>query len=183
VLNDADAALAEETHDLAPDATAAIVASGTWIGAAVRANGAPLRGARGWAGEFGYAPIVLEGGRIARLDDLAGGGAVARRLGTDGAGAYELTVRGDPEALVAVREAGEALGLGLAALVNLLNPELLVLYGGAFELPGYRDAALEMAERYSLPDPWRVCTVRSARAGAAVVALGAARAAVQEFPA
>jgi hypothetical protein len=28
-----------------------------------------------------------------------------------------------------------------------------------------------------------VCTVRSARAGAAVVALGAARAAVQKFPA
>jgi glucokinase len=108
---------------------------------------------------------------------------VARRLGTDGAGAYELAARGDPNALIAVREAGEALGLGLATLVNLLNPELLVLYGGAFELPGYREAALEMAERYTLPDLWRVCTVRPARAGSAVVALGAVRAATQEPPA
>lgn len=183
VVNDADAALAEETHDLAPEATAAVVASGTWIGAAVRANGAPLRGACGWAGEFGSVPIALEGGHVARLDDLAGGGAVARRLGTDGAGAYELAVQGDQNALVVVREAGEALGLGLAALVNLLNPALLVLYGGAFELPGYREAALAMAERYTLPDPWRVCEARPARAGAAAVALGAVRTATQELSA
>jgi predicted NBD/HSP70 family sugar kinase len=81
--------------------------SGTWIGAAVRANGAQLRGARGWAGEFGFAPIALEGGRVARLDDLAGGAAVARRLGTDGAGAYELAARGDANTRIAVREAGE----------------------------------------------------------------------------
>lgn len=180
---DADAALVEEAHDVAPDATVALVAAGTWIGAAVRANGAPLRGARGWAGEFGFAPIALEGGRVARLDDLGGGGAVARRLGTDGAGAYELAVRGDPTALVAIREAGEALGLVLATLVNLLNPELLALHGGALELPGYRAAAMEMAERYALPDPWRACTVRTARAGAAVVTLGAVRATTREPPA
>jgi predicted NBD/HSP70 family sugar kinase len=175
VLNDADAALAEETYDLGPDATAAIVIAGTWIGTAIRAHGEPLRGARGWAGEFGYAPIAFEGGSIMRLNDLAGGGAIARRLGTDGLGLYERAMRSDPEALAAVWEAGRALGLGLATLVNLLNPELLVLGGGALELPGYREAALETAERFSLPDSWRVCTVRPARAGAEVVALGAVR--------
>jgi predicted NBD/HSP70 family sugar kinase len=63
--------------------------------------------------------------------------------------------------------------------VNLLNPEVLVLGGGAFELPGYREAALENAELYSLSDLWRVCTVRSARAGTAVAALGAIRVAMQ----
>src|SRR5215210_3796348 len=178
VLNDAEAALVEETHDLRPEATAAIVMAGTWIGSAVLANGAPLQGARGWAGELGYAPISLEGGHVARLDDLAGGEAIARRLGTDGAGLHDRATRGDSEALAVIGEAGEALGLGLATLVNLLNPELLVLGGGALELPGYREAALESAERYSLPDPWRVCAVRAPRAGAEVVALGAARAAV-----
>lgn len=81
--------------------------------------------------------------------------------------------------LAAVREAGRALGLGLATLVNLLNPQLLVLGGGALELPGYREAALESAERYTLPDSWRVCTVRP---GAAVVALGAAREATRASP-
>ena len=74
----------------------------------------------------------------------------------------------------------------LATLVNLLNPELLALHGGALELPGYRAAAMEMAERYALPDPWRACTVRTARAAraaAAVVALGAVRATTRESPA
>lgn len=177
VLNDAEAALVEETHDVAPDATAAIVMAGTWIGAAFRANGAPIWGARGWAGELGYAPIALQDGRVARLDDLAGGGAIARGLDTDGAALHERAMRGDPNALTAIRRAGEALGLGLATLVNLLNPELLVLGGGAFELPGYRKAALENAERYSLPGHWQACTVRSTRAGEAVAALGAIRAA------
>lgn len=179
VLNDANAALAEETYDLGHDATAAIVIAGTWIGTAIRAHGEPLRGARGWAGEFGYSPIAFENGRVIRLDDLAGGGAIARRLGTDGLGLYERAVQSDPEALTAIQEAGAALGLGLATLVNLLNPELLVLGGGAFELPGYREAALENAERYSMSDPWRVCTVRPARAGAEVVALGAVRMAAE----
>ncbi|MDQ3793502.1 MAG: ROK family protein, partial [Actinomycetota bacterium] len=74
-------------------------------------------------------------------------------------------------------------GLVLATLVNLLNPELLALHGGALELPGYRAAAMEMAERYALPDLWRACTVRPARAGSAASALGAVRAATQEPPA
>ena len=120
-LNDADTALAEETCDLRSDATAVLVLAGTWIGTAARANGGPLRGVRGWAGEFGCAPLGVEGGGVARLDELAGGGAVARRLDTDGAGAHERAVRGDPDALAAAREAGEALGLGLATLVNLLT--------------------------------------------------------------
>ena len=174
-LNDADAALAEEARDLRPDATAAIVLAGTWIGAAFRANGGPVRGARGWAGELGSAPIPLGGGRVTRLDHLAGGEAIARRLGIDGHSVHERAARSDPEALAAVREAGHALGLGLATLVNLLNPELLVLGGGAMDLPGYRDAATESAGLWSLPDPWRACEVRPVCAGAEVVALGAAR--------
>lgn len=174
-LNDADAALAEEAHDLEPAATTVLVMSGTWVGTAVRTNGGPLRGARGWAGEFGYSPLAVEKGRVASLDDLAAGGAIARRLDTDGVGLYQRATRGDSEALAAIREAGRALGLGLATLVNLLNPSLLVLGGGAIDLPGYREAALENAERYSIPDLWQMCAVRPVRAGAAVVALGAAR--------
>jgi predicted NBD/HSP70 family sugar kinase len=135
-LNDADAALAEESKDLRPDATAAIVVAGTWIGTAVRANGEPLRGARGWAGELGSAPIAIGGGHVTRLDHLAGGEAVVRYLGVSGPEVYEHATEGDQEALAAVREAGQALGLGLSTLVNLLNPELLALGGGALELPG-----------------------------------------------
>ena len=47
---------------------------------------------------------------------------------------------------------------------------------------GYREAALETAELWSLPDSWRVCTVRPVRAGEAVVALGVAREAARASP-
>jgi predicted NBD/HSP70 family sugar kinase len=176
IMNDAEAALVEEACTLEPGATSAMVMAGTWIGAAFRVNGAPLRGVCGWAGELGYMPILVGDGTVARLDDLAGGAAIAARLGTDGAGLYELAARGDPEAIAAIRRAGGALGLGLATLVNLLNPDLLVLGGGALQLPGYLEAALDNAGMYSLPELWRVCTVRTALSGQEAVALGAIRA-------
>jgi predicted NBD/HSP70 family sugar kinase len=172
-LNDAEAALAGETHGLRPDATAGIVMAGTAIGAAFRVGGSPLRGARGWAGELGYLPLST-GGEVRRLDELAGGAWIARRLRTDGAGLAERAARGDAAALSAIREAGAALGLGLAAGVNLLNPELLVLGGGAAELPGYREAALASAARHALPQLWAACEVRPPRHGEAAAALGAA---------
>lgn len=182
-LNDAEAALSEEAHDLGPGATAGLVMAGTAIGAAFLVHGRPMRGARGWAGELGYLPVAVQPGQVARLDQLAGGAALAQRLGTNGVGLRAQAERREPEALAAVREAGGALGLGLAAVINLLNPELLVVGGGACELPGYLEAALASAERHSLPDLWRVCTVRSVRAGEAVAALGAARAAAQSLQA
>jgi predicted NBD/HSP70 family sugar kinase len=180
-LNDAAAALVEEAHDLGPDATAGLVMAGTGVGAAFLVHGRPLRGARGWAGELGYLPVALGPGQVARLDQLAGGAALAQRLGTDGVGLRAQAERGEPEALAAIRNAGEALGLGLAAVVNLLDPELLVLGGGACELPGYQQAALASAERHSLPELWHACTIRPVRAGEAVAALGAARAVAQSF--
>ena len=176
VLNDAEAALVEEAHDLPSGSTAALVMAGTAVGAAFRVHGIPLRGARGWAGELGYLPIATGDG-VRRLDELAGGASIAARVGTDGAGLRRRADDGDADALAAIRRGGEALGLGLAGVVNLFNPGLLVLGGGALDLPGYESAAIESAESHSLPELWRACTVRRVRAGEAVAALGAARAA------
>ena len=78
--------------------------------------------------------------------------------------------------LAALRDAGIALGFGLAAVVNLFNLELLVLGGGVLALPGYQDAALASAELHSLPEPWQACTVWGVRAWEVVAALGAVRA-------
>jgi predicted NBD/HSP70 family sugar kinase len=177
-LNDAEAALVEEAHDLSPGATAGIVMAGTAIGAAFRVEGVPLRGAAGWAGELGYLPLRVGEG-VARLDELAGGAFLVARLGCSGAELRRRAEAGDGEARAAVREGGFALGLALAAVINLLNPHLLVLGGGALSLPGYEEAALEAAKRHSLPESLSACTLRGARAGDAVAALGAARAAAE----
>jgi predicted NBD/HSP70 family sugar kinase len=180
MINDAAAALAEECHDAPSDLTAAVVMAGTGIGAAMLVHGRPLGGANGWAGELGSIPIATAAEGIRTLDQLASGQALATRLGMDGASLRARADAGDEGVRHAVREAGTALGLGLAALIDLLNPALVSVGGGLVDLPGYLDSALARAERHTLPDLWRACRVRKVRAGELVAALGAARVASTE---
>jgi glucokinase len=177
-LNDVDAGLIEELWDLpaVPAIPAVLVLAGTGIGAALAIGGTPYRGADGWAGELGSIPIQA-GERTATLDELASGASLTARLGIDGETLASRAAAGDAEVLRAIAAAGAALGLGLATVVNLLNPRLLVVGGGTVALPGYLDAALASAARTAMPDPWRACTVRESRRGKALVALGAVRAA------
>ena len=176
VVNDVRAALLEEMHDAPRGLTAGVVMVGTAIGAAFVAHGEPLLGTSGWAGELGYLPCAI-GGEVKRLDDVAGGAAMAARRGVEPAMLAELASAGDAPTLAVIEEGGAALGLGLAAVVNLLNPSQLALGGGAVELPGYWDAALRAAEKHSIPALWRDCRLAKVRAGERVVALGACRAA------
>lgn len=179
LVNDVKAALAEATHDLPAGMTAGIVMAGTAVGAAFLVDGRPLLGTSGWAGELGYMP-VLENGRVRRLDELAGGQFMAARLGVDSAGLADAAGRGDEAALGVVREGGQALGLSLATVVNLLNPARLAVGGGALSLPGYWDAAREAAEQYSLPDLWRDCTLYRVDDVVDIAARGAARCSAAE---
>src|SRR5437867_13205971 len=109
---------------------------GTGIGAAFMVEGRMCRGGRGWAGELGYVPVAGPE-RVSTLDELASGAGLLRRLGGDAAAVLGRAAAGEPAVVAALRAAGEALGLGLATVINLLNPSLLALGGGALELPGY----------------------------------------------
>jgi len=175
MVNDAAAALAEECHDAPAEVTAAVVMVGTGIGAAMRTFGRPFGGANGWAGELGSIPIASAPDGVRTLDQLASGQALVTRLGTDGATVRARVEAGDEAARKAVQEAGTALGLGLATLIDIVNPALVSIGGGLSELPGYIEAALTSAERHTLPDLWRACRVGKVRAGELVAALGAAR--------
>jgi len=176
VVNDVEAALREELHDAPAGLTAGVVMAGTAIGAAFIVDGAPLRGTSGWAGELGYFPYAL-GDEVKRLDEIAGGGAMAVRRGVTPAKLAELALAAEPESLAVIEAGGSALGIGLAAVVNLLNPSRLALGGGAADLPGYRDAAERTACQHSIPALWSDCTMARVAAGERVVALGALRAA------
>jgi predicted NBD/HSP70 family sugar kinase len=175
MVNDAAAALAEECHDAPAGVTAAVVMVGTGIGAAMQVQGLPFGGANGWAGELGSMPIASGPDGVRTLDQLASGQALVTRLGTDGTTVRARLEAGDEVARKAVQESGTALGLGLAALIDIVNPALVSIGGGLSELPGYLEAALASAERHTLPDLWRACRVRRVRAGELVAALGAAR--------
>lgn len=174
VANDVKAALAEEMHDLSPGATAGVVMAGTAIGAAFIAEGRPLLGASGWAGELGYLPVLVDGG-VKRLDEIAGGSFIAASLGISGEELAQRASAGDSSVLEAIRRGGFALGLGLAAVINLLNPSRLAVGGGALGLPGYWDAARDAAARHSIPEMSHACRLYQVRAGARVAALGAIR--------
>ena len=123
---------------------------GTGIGGGLVANGRLIEGAVGLGGEVGHL-IVQPGGRRcgcgARgcLESLAGGRAIAERYveareesghpvpdGEKNAAReiVEFARRGDPIAQRVLGEAAQALGAGLTGLVNLFNPQAVVIGGG-----------------------------------------------------
>jgi predicted NBD/HSP70 family sugar kinase len=180
LVNDVEAASLEELHDLPAGSTAAVVMAGTGIGASFVTDGRPLRGARGWAGELGSIPIALPEG-VATLDQLASGAALLKRLGVGAAAMLTRAAAREPEVLQALRGAGEALGLGLATVIDLFNPSVVAVGGGALELSGYLEAALASAERHTMPELWAACEVRRVRQGELTAALGALRAIAAEL--
>jgi glucokinase len=127
----------------------------TGIGGGLIIDGKLYRGASGNAGEIGHITIDPEGppcgsGHRGCVEAFASGAALAAQ-GEDliARGASPLLARlvedesvvtggtvaraaeqGDPEARRLVERAGYYLGIGLAAYVNMLNPEVIVIGGG-----------------------------------------------------
>jgi predicted NBD/HSP70 family sugar kinase len=174
VINDVNAALAEEFHDAPATLTGGVIMIGTAVGAAFLIDGLPLVGASGWAGELGYIPTSVNG-EVKRLDELAGGAFIADRLGLDAQTLVERAQLDDESVLLAIQAGGYALGMAIATVINLLNPSRIALGGGTLELKGYEDSAYRAAKQFSLPELWRSCTVARVKAEDAVVALGAMR--------
>lgn len=152
VDNDANcAALAEWRAGAGRGTTDMVMITlGTGIGGGLILGGSLYRGWIGAGAELGH--IVVDGdgapcqghctGR-GHLEGLSSGRAVdaaAERLLGAGTGTRELVAaarRGDRAALEAIASAGRWLGVGIASIVNLLNPELVVVGGGfgeAFDL-------------------------------------------------
>jgi len=68
--------------------------------------------------------------RVARRPDTALGQALEEGRELTGPFVTELAHDGDPVARDALETVGRALGVGLSSLVNLLNPEVIVIGGG-----------------------------------------------------
>jgi glucokinase len=116
---------------------------GTGIGGGVIVGGRPFRGSTGAGVELGHI-VIDEGGPACQgtctgrghLEAVASGGAadrVARELFGPGADARDLLARarsGDERALAAVVQMGRFVGAAVASLVNIFEPELVVLGGG-----------------------------------------------------
>jgi len=157
MLNDVRAATLGELHFGAGKGVANLVmlAIGTGIGGGVVANRQLLIGPQEAAGEVGHMTIMPNGplcncGNRGCLEALASGPSIAARgaeailhgrspklqervttLGDLSAKLIsEVASGGDPEAARILEEAGDALGIGIANLAVILNPDLFILGGG-----------------------------------------------------
>jgi len=118
------------------------VGVGTGIGGGIVSGGAVFRGAHGFAGEVGHIVVEPGGatcgcGNRGCWETVASGSTLSRlgrdRLGpsADGPAVVRAARAGDAIALGILREVGTRLGEGIAGLVNVLDPQLVIVGGGA----------------------------------------------------
>ena len=160
---------------------------GTGVGGGLILDGRPYRGAVGAGAELGH--IVIEhdgppcGGNCTgrgHLEALVSGRVAdeaARSLFGAGADARDLVRHAsaaDGPARAALVELGRRLGSGIGSLVNIFNPELVVI-GGGFAAAGdlLLDPAREVLRREALPPARDVVRVVRAELGAAAGVVGA----------
>jgi glucokinase len=167
------------------------VTIGTGISSALVLNGSPYLGARGLTGTFASNPTVspAQDGTLvaaAPLEQFSSGPAIATRFaaarpgfGGTAADVLSLAENGDVLAAQIIGSAGRALGSALGSLVNVLDPELLVL-GGGLGLAGglYREAIQEEMIRTIWADDQRSLPAVSATLGRDAGWIGAALAAL-----
>ena len=110
--------------------------------------------------------------------------ALARRAHVTGVDAVDAAHAGDEQAVGLLRLLGERLGIGIASLINIFDPEEVVLGGG---VASAGDLLLEPARQtalgYVLPGVGEHTTIRLARHGVRAGVYGAALLAAQEAPA
>lgn len=180
---------------------AIIVLLGMGLGTCIISNGEVYRGATSSAGEWGHTSVVVGGRRCrcgangcleayvgaaaiaARYAELAGGNPATGGSPATGAGSLEGTVAAiiesrqrNPAAAQVLDEVVTYLGAGIANLVNLFNPERVVVGGWLGRalsdalLPGIWQAAGACALRL----PFSGVQIMKAELGQDAVALGGA---------
>ncbi|MDR9757095.1 MAG: ROK family protein [Thermacetogeniaceae bacterium] len=127
----------------------------TGVGGGLILNNQLYRGAFGGAGEFGHMIVDAHGpicscGNKGCLEGLASGCAIMRDArdlvrsdrgkgilaaaegieGVDACAVGKAALEGDPEAKEILAAAGRYLGMAIASVANLLNPEMFIIGGG-----------------------------------------------------
>ena len=181
----------------------AVVLVGTGIGAGIIAHGSLYRGAINSAGEWGHTCLELDG-RLCRcgshgcLEAYAGAPGIIERLreaepqspllqSNDEqctlAAIIDAAWRGEPAATRLLKDTAHYLGVGIANLINLFNPQLILLGGwaglqmGEYILPELR----QVVKRYALRQPLSVARIALCQLGQDAVPMGAATLGLEQF--
>lgn len=175
------------------------------VGGAAITDGVLYRGANGGAGEVGHTLIALEGprcgcGRYGCLEAFAGRAAIAARAAralklsggetmgggepdeVTAEGVIESALEGDEQAKRVLEETGEYLGLGVANVVNMFNPDLVVMGGSTLEAGDLvLQPALRVAQRRAMPGMAERVRIVAGELGEDAGAVGAASLVLREL--
>lgn len=178
LCNDADACALAEWRYGAGEGTRSMIflTFGTGLGAGLILDGRLYSGACGMAGEIGHVSLYeptpdahIGYNKRGAVEGYCSGGGIAQY----GKGsARELGIRaesGDPEAIAVYRRVGEDLGKTAAILVDILNPEAIVIgsiYARSREF--IEPSMLETLERLALPQSVRACRILPAALGESI---------------
>jgi predicted NBD/HSP70 family sugar kinase len=181
--NEADlGALAEHRRVRPAVGTLVYVSCEAGIGAGVIVDGKPLLGAAGYAGEAGHT-LVNPNGQTCRCgatgcwETEAGEAALLRHVGDGSGGLDDIVARatsGDATVLRAITEVGRWLGFGVGNLINLFNPDLVVL-GGLYQrlFPFLEASVVEGAGLRTLDAPGGMATIAASGLGQDTPLMGA----------
>ena len=196
VANDADlGALAELRRGAARGADDMVFVSGeVGVGGGIIVDGQPLTGVDGFAGEVGHMPVNPFGaacrcGSIGCWEVEVGEEALLRGAGRSpdgGRAAVDAVIAdaraGSPAALDSLARVGQWLGIGMALLVNLLNPRVIVLGGLFGRIHPFVEWTIETElDRRALPAPRALLRIAPAALGEDAPLIGAAELAFEPF--
>ncbi len=196
VANDADlGAIAELRRGAARGADDLLCIWGeVGIGGGIIVDGKALTGVAGYAGEVGHMPVNPNGttcrcGSTGCWETEIGERALLRLAGRpEDGGSDEVdalladAAAGDATSLAAFEHVGRWIGTGLAGLVNILNPRVIVL-GGLFTraFPFIERALVAQLDRMTLAGPRGLVRVAPAALGIDAPLVGAAELAFEPF--
>ncbi|MDO8540475.1 MAG: ROK family protein [Opitutaceae bacterium] len=204
LMNDANACALAEWHFGAGRGTRHMIflTSGTGMGAGLILNGELYEGATGDAGEIGHVRLRCDGpvgyGKTGSVEGFYSGGGIARRamthLSHGGAlippwysAQQPLTTQqiaeaakfGDVIALRIIEEAGTHLGETIAILIDLFNPERIVIGGFFPHCRALLEPTMRIAlAREALPNPCAACEILPSQLGEMIGSHGAIAAAL-----
>ena len=163
IENDVDAAaVAERDHGHGRDvSTFAFVSVGTGIGMGLVLDGKLHRGAHGAAGEIAFMPLAdgsvdpRDARRRGALETAASSAAVVKAAREAGArvrsarDVFAAAEAGDDRAREVVTGEAAIVARALAAIVAVVDPELIVLGGGIGRAPGFAEEVTDQLARLS----------------------------------
>ena len=152
LANDANCLAVSESVDGAAAGRSVVFAVilGTGVGGGIAIEGRPLTGLNAIAGEWGHNPLPWPGpaelpgpacycGKSGCVESwLSGPGLAVDHFAVTGQrlDASEIAKSGDPAALATLDRHRERLARSLAVVINLLDPDIIVIGGGVSQMAG-----------------------------------------------